>query len=222
MSDKRAEQALRSALAGQEIPPTPDPQIIRRRARDRRVGIVALASALILLVSAGAFVAADLGREQQQIVAAPGDARLPADPAPDGWRTEYYRDISFEVPETWGYGHEPGSDWCVGSNDSQPQPPHRQPYVSLGRKPVVTTVTCIDPPMGLTTEHVLVYELKPNEDVSAEVGRDGAFWIITPNGFRTAACRDQQGRGVGPPNHRFGQGPSRAHAVRPRPPTGRG
>ena len=25
---------------------------------------------------------------------------------------------------------------------------------------------------------MLVYELTPNEDVSAEVGRDGAFWII--------------------------------------------
>ena len=48
-----------------------------------RLGIAALASALIVLVSAGAFVVGDLGREQQQIVAAPGAARLPADPAPD-------------------------------------------------------------------------------------------------------------------------------------------
>ena len=102
MSDQRAEQALRSALAGQEIPPTPDPQIIRRRARDRRVGIVALASALILLVSAGAFVAADLGASSSRSSRRPVTARLPADPAPDGWRTEYYRDISFEVPETVG------------------------------------------------------------------------------------------------------------------------
>ena len=105
-------------------------------------------------------------------------ARLPADPAPDGWRTEYYRDISFEVPETWGHAHEPGSDWCVASNDSQPEPRHRQPYVSLGRQPVCATVACLDPPTGLTTEHVLVYELAPNEDVSAEEGKDGAFWII--------------------------------------------
>ena len=136
MSDNRAEQALRAALAGREIPTRrPIRSVIRRRVRDRRVGMAALASALVLLVSAGAFVAADRGANQQQIVAAPADARLPADPAPDGWRTEYYRDISFEVPEAWGYAYEPGSDWCVDSKTASRGRAHRQPYVSLGRKP---------------------------------------------------------------------------------------
>ena len=36
----------------------------------------------------------------------------------------------------------------------------------------------LGPPIGLTTEHVLVHELAPNEDVSAEETKDGAFWII--------------------------------------------
>ena len=177
MSDNRAEQALRSALAGQEIPPTPDPQIIRRRVRDRRVGIVALASALILLVSAGAFVAADLGREQQQIVAAPGAARLPADPAPDGWRTEYYRDISFEVPDDLGVRARTGIG-LVSRLQRQPARAAAPPAVRVprpearsGHRRLASTR-----PTGLTSEHVLVYKLAPDDDASTEVGRDGAYW----------------------------------------------
>ncbi len=43
-------------------------------------------------------------------------ATEPTSATPDeGWRWESYRDVSLQVPDSWGYGG--GSDWCIGTDD---------------------------------------------------------------------------------------------------------
>jgi hypothetical protein len=181
--DERAEQALRTAMAERDVPPAPDPASIRRRVRDRRVGITAVVAALVLLATAGGVFISTFRPPDQGVVAVPSQspsaqARLPGDSAPSGWRTEYYRDISFEVPEAWGHTYAPASDWCVASRDGQPEPRHRKPYVSLGREAIVLSIACPDEPASLATEHVQVYELAPNEDQVRGERKRGEFWIL--------------------------------------------
>ena len=47
----------------------------------------------------------------------------PTDAAPEGWRTEYYRDISFQVPASWGYAVPPQSDWCADEPQGRAEAP---------------------------------------------------------------------------------------------------
>jgi hypothetical protein len=192
-TDDRAEEALRHALATEDLPPLPDPDHIRRRVRDRRVGQAAAVGCLVLAVLVGGFVATAQRLDRADIEAAgPQTAQpvdptrsstdpggLPADPARPGWRTEYYRGISFEVPDTWGYAYEPGADWCADSQDGKPDDQHRQPYVALGRPLGVRTIGCPDQPVSLTSEHVAVHIIEPN--VKYALPRDvrlDDWWVV--------------------------------------------
>ena len=135
--DERDERALRQALQDLGSDDPVDLGQVRRRAAERRRNgrtVAGLAVALVLvagvvglprlMVGGGdqptsAAGGAQVGPEADsrsdsgpaaESEAAPPDGRVapsPTEPAPDGWRTEYYRDISFQVPAAWGYAVPP-------------------------------------------------------------------------------------------------------------------
>lgn len=126
------------------------------RRNPRRAVLLTIAGvALLLLAATGAVaVAAMLGPDDQVARPAGPPSMLPADTAPDGWRTEQYRDITFQVPADWGYAYEPGPAWCAGSDGKTPRPEHRKPYVALGEPDAVPAIACPEMPDALLTEHV--------------------------------------------------------------------
>lgn len=106
---------------------------------------------------------------------------------PGGWRTEQYRDITFEVPDHWIYDFEPGSDWCV----EHPRGAGRlekHSYVALGHKGLIMSIDCGRPmpPSDLMVEHVAVLEealldvVQPNgRKPDGRARLDHGFWEIT-------------------------------------------
>ena len=174
---ERSERALREALGAFTPDEPPDPAGARRRAADRRRGGQVVAGVAIALVLVAGVIGvprlfpadqgrsasmervdADSGGGQAQPEAGPPSPATPEDPAPDGWRTEYYRRISFEVPETWGYAMPPGGSWCATNPDGQPRPDQRTPYVWHEALVPGPAVGCPAMPDSLFTEHVSVRE----------------------------------------------------------------
>lgn len=157
--DERAEQAFRQAIATLPAPDEVDPLAARARAGRRRsaarVGaglVVAMIMVFgVLLVPRWVDRGLDGGRTDVARPAGPVATGY-RDPAPSGWRTEQYRDVTFQVPDNWGYGFEPGTDWCV-ADDGTARPKARS-YVALGQAGVVRDIACPPQPSRLTTEHV--------------------------------------------------------------------
>ncbi len=140
-------------------------QVRRRAAERRRNGRTAagLAVALVLLagvvglpqlIGGGGSVAEQRGRRCARPGRSPGPRRTrgpaaraggrpagrqvaptPTDAAPDGWRTEYYRDISFEVPAGWGYAVPPDSDWCADGRRATSEARAAHPVRLAGHEP---------------------------------------------------------------------------------------
>ena len=130
--DDRAATAFRTAMADPNTQGLLDPDAAKRSANRRRTaGWLAGGLMLVLIAAGGIAGIPTLLRPDGQVAqpAGPTIARagsgLPADPAPEGWRTEQYRDAVFQVPADWGYAYEPGSAWCAGSDGETPQPEHR-------------------------------------------------------------------------------------------------
>lgn len=107
-----------------------------------------------------------------------GPSTFPADPAPTGWRTEYFRDVSFQVPADWRYAYAPGPDWCVDGS-SEPAPWHRRPYVSLGEPNAIRDIGCPPFPDRLLTEHVAIVVPDSRADVEEGASRRGPWWLVT-------------------------------------------
>ncbi len=191
----RLPRAFRQAIEALPASGELDPGAARARARARRTAraAVGLATTVVLIVAVALALPRWGGSPSQ--VAKPGPAAPtsssratggqtpePVDQAPAGWRTEYYRDISFQVPSTWGYAYEPGSDWCSDSVDGRPAEQHRRPYVSLGRPELVRTVGCPEQPDSLLSEHVAVHprpdplasNARPSDSSSSRAG-----WTVT-------------------------------------------
>ena len=126
--------------------------------------------------------------------AAPPEDPAPPEPGP-GWRTEYYRNVAFQVPATWGYADAPNAAWCAGNADGRPDAEHRKPYVSLGGAQVLPAIACPDIPPSLITEHVAIRLADPAQPVPyAETQTDG-WWVVTADaeGLRLAATsRDRE------------------------------
>jgi hypothetical protein len=101
------------------------------------------------------------------------------DPAPTGWRTEYYRDISFEVPASWGYAVPPQSDWCVDKPRGELRADQRRPYVWLGSNVLVRGVGCPAMPGSLLSEHVEAHAPGPAVDYAEGAVRQGDWWVVT-------------------------------------------
>lgn len=102
MTDDRAEQAFRTALADRAASLTPVVLDVRASHRPRRWPLLVSAAAVLLLVAGLASVA--VGHRDQA---------APAHVLPDGWRWESYANVMVAVPDTWGYAAAPSSDWCA-------------------------------------------------------------------------------------------------------------
>lgn len=198
----RAEQAFRSAL--DELPPDAgvDPARARRTVsshRNTRLTVAAVATVFVLL--AGVLGVPRLLADPVVEVAAPASAtpspaaEKPTDPAPAGWRTEYYRSISFSVPSSWGYAYEPGSAWCAGAaEDPTPAPEQRTPYVSLGGPSVVATIACPELPESLLTEHVATTPRYQGDGAVSGTTRRGDWLLVTqalPDTVLVVTTKDQ-------------------------------
>lgn len=71
------------------------------------------------------------------VPSAAGGAATPA-PMP-GWRFESYKNLLFQVPESWGYAPAINSDWCA----ADPTPRPARPFVDIARVEVpVRAVAC--------------------------------------------------------------------------------
>ena len=205
---ERDERALRDAL--QELGPDEplDLGLVRRRAAERRRNartVAGLAVALVVIAGvvglprlmapggdqpssmAGGAQAAPESRTQednseaQPEAAPPGRQVSPStDPAPDGWRTEYFRDISFSVPATWGYAVPPQSDWCADEPRGEPRADQRRPYVWLGSDILVRRIACGGAlPVSLLTEHVEALSPGPAVDYVEGAVEQGEWWVVT-------------------------------------------
>lgn len=180
--DDRAATAFRAAMADPNTQGLLDPDAAKRSANRRRTAGWLAGGLMLVLIAAGGIVGIPtLLRPDSQVAqpAGPSIARdgggLPADPAPEGWRTEQYRGAVFQVPADWGYAYEPGSAWCAGDN---PKPEHRQPYVALGEPDVIPMIGCPELPDSMITEHVAA--LSPADkkaDGTQEIGN--GFWEAT-------------------------------------------
>ncbi len=167
---------------------TPDPdrsgesddQPVQPRGTARRKALLIIGGvAVLLLVTAGAIGIPAILRPNGLLAQPAGPpSTLPADPAPDGWRTEQYRDVVFQVPADWGYAYEPGVAWCAGSDGKTPRPEHRKPYVALGDPQVVPAIACPELPDALITEHVAaISPADKSADGRFELGN--GFWEVT-------------------------------------------
>jgi hypothetical protein len=122
--------------------------------------------------------------EQPEAEPADGDPRAgrvappPTDPAPPGWRTEYFRDISFQVPADWGYAVPPQSDWCAEGRDKV-RADQRRPYVWLAGSVYVLRIGCPAIPTSLLTEHVEALAPGPATDDVEGAVRQGDWWVVT-------------------------------------------
>lgn len=129
-TDPRAEAAFRSAFA-EHARHAPDDRLEMSSGRRRRWLPVAAAAAVLALLG-GAGLAAVVGGQES---APPGDGDTPTAasgelPAPEpGQRWVSWRDVAVQVPQEWGYGREPGEDWCADDGNRGEGRP--QPYVAL-------------------------------------------------------------------------------------------
>lgn len=209
---ERDERALREALRGLEASDPVDPAAARRGAAERRRNrqtLVGVVTVLVLVVgvvgpprllSGGGSEATSAGHADSRAEQAPAGGAAadgggksqelePADSVPEGWKTEYYRDISFQVPQTWGYAQPPDPvAWCAGNGRSgRPRPELQSSYVWLRPETVPRPrIACGPMPDSLLSEHVVALEPGANEDLSGEPLRDGDWWLVP--GFVGAAA----------------------------------
>jgi hypothetical protein len=194
---ERSERALREALGALPPDESVDLDGVRRRAADRRRGgqVVAGVAIALVLVAGVIGVPRLFPADQGQSVAAGGAAQeaepqgqpearadsptAPEESAPDGWRTEYYRDVSFQVPDRWGYAVPPQSDWCADEPRGQPRADQRRPYVWLATAIVVRAIGCPARPASLHTEHVEALPPGPAVDYVEGAIKEGDWWVVT-------------------------------------------
>jgi len=127
--DDRPERAFRDALferAGALEPAALDLTAPRRRTPWRTWGAAAAAAVLVAGTVGG--VAWWQGDDRPGLgIDRTVEGQLPLPDA--GWRYESFLDVVVQVPDSWGYGASPGSDWCVSADEGQGPYP-TEPYVA--------------------------------------------------------------------------------------------
>ncbi len=176
-ADARAENAFRTAFEQQAQVSPPggfDGAAIRRKSRTRSTGLVAATAAAVLILCGGLVSAVQLTRDS-----APSSTTA-AEPYA-GWRFEFYRDVRLQVPDSWGYADEPGSDWCAAVPGGMIP---KQPYVARAEAYLFRLgIGCSEPgtplyrrpPINTWVDHVTL-QSGPGQ---AGVQRVGQFWVIT-------------------------------------------
>lgn len=147
------EDRLRDAL-GSGAAEAPDvhglADAARSRARARRrttTSVVAAVAIVAIAVPVGAFALRDSGPDHSDVpVVDASDSS-----APDGFRTESWRDLEIEVPDSWGYGAL--STWCIG---------HDEPGKPVVERPggAVEDIACM-PSSGYGVEFVALASVNP-------------------------------------------------------------
>jgi hypothetical protein len=186
---ERDELALREALRTLGPDEPVDPEAARRQAKERRriagvaVGIAAVLVLVVGVIGIPRLFPAGQAQPTSAGPAGPGSgpsaASAPTDPAPAGWRTEYYRDISFEVPENWGYAVAPQSDWCAYEPKGKAREDQRRPYVWLGPSIAIRMIRCPIRPASLLTEHVEALAPGRRTDRVEGAIKQGDWWVVT-------------------------------------------
>jgi hypothetical protein len=178
--DKRAEDALRYTLARDRgwNAARIDGEAVRRRARRRARVRIAGAALAVVVVAGGVAAGVEIGSGGANDSIGP-TATLP--PPDDGWRWDFYRDIRIQVPDSWDYGSEPGSDWCI----YEAQLP-QTPYIDLDAGGFTAGVGCPstngkpglsdEPPTDLWATHVRLTPLGTDRDAS--VSQLDGWWSI--------------------------------------------
>jgi hypothetical protein len=230
--DDRAEQALRDAFRARAD--AFDPEVLSGDPvpRSRRAWpVVLLASAAVLVLAVGALVWRSAGSDDSTPPPAAGDVNLP-----DGWRWESHADVEVAVPDSWGYGAAPGSDWCAGHEEQN------SPDAPVPHTPYMDTANALsghldilcngDVPLSLMAPHLSFVDAPdPNSNIlpsdvlsgwttmARDVGStrvvmttDGAHQDLARQILATAhvVARDQNGCAATSPIQA-------AHAVRPDP-----
>ena len=140
----------------------------RGRWRGGRVGVRAEADA------GGPPPSAEAGPPGRQAAPTPTEA------APDGWRTEYYRDISFQVPDELGVRRAAAVRLVcrrAAEVDAEGGP---APTVRLaGHDHPVRAIGCPARPASLLTEHVEALAPGPAVDYVEGAVRQGEWWVVT-------------------------------------------
>ncbi|MFC7622826.1 hypothetical protein [Microlunatus sp. GCM10028923] len=129
----------------------------RRDPGRRRPLILVVALALIVVV-----VALGFGTDRR------------AAASPDDWRIEQYREVTFQVPAHWGYGSEPGPDWCGRRKE---QPGRKPPYVMLGSATLRLSIPCRPIPDSLIRDHAAVASADPRSWPEPDPRPDGLYRI---------------------------------------------
>ncbi|MDO9494798.1 MAG: hypothetical protein Q7J48_03765 [Nocardioides sp.] len=152
MDDRELEQAMRDGLdrrAQRADVAVPVADRARTDVRRRRAGRLIAGLAAVAVVAAGVTVATlDRGSDRDQEPTGPPVA-IDSGPTADGtWRTEYWRDLQVEVPDTWGWGASPPAS-CVGAARSAGGRPVESDFAEgyVGR-PIVSRRVCSGPPPG--------------------------------------------------------------------------
>ena len=181
----RAERAFRDAITELDVPAAPNPAAARRQVRDRRLATLAVVATVLIVAVVGGFAwrgqTAPVSTEAQPAAAQPSQAETsaPTDPAPAGWRTEYYRDIRFEVPASWGYAQPPDSSWCADDPRGVLRPEQRTPYVWLSTDYPIRLIGCPEMPKSLLSEHVEARVPGPAEDYAEGEVKTSGWWVVT-------------------------------------------
>lgn len=139
--------------------------------RRRRLALIGLLTALVMTAS---IVGISSLSPRDALLGPPGVADRGE--APPGWRTEFYRDITFRVPARWGSDVEPLRA-CRGIPPSYPRD-----YVARETLVLDDLTICPEDPNARLTEHVLV-TTRPSD----EAGNDGlraarrvrGRWVLT-------------------------------------------
>jgi len=140
-NDDRAERALREALSRQGdgfVPAETAVPTERSTRRWRSWGAVAAAFVLV----AGTAIGIGLVTRDGGGLAGPDTGHAVSElPLPDaGWRYESYRDVVVQVPDSWGYGHELTSAWCLGDDGTSV---NQTPFVGASNGyEVVPAIAC--------------------------------------------------------------------------------
>ena len=164
LSDEgRAERAFRSAINELDVVDLVNPRAARRQVRRQRLtGLIA--TAVLVLVAAVAV---------PQLLWPDRVASWVSRPQPiTEWRTEHYRDITFEVPAKWAYDDEPSND-CYETS-------HPKGYVALERhRPVLLNSCSLDDGHSLRSEHVHVQWLDKTLPPTEGTTKVAGWWTTT-------------------------------------------
>lgn len=179
--DTRAEDALRTALETQARGVSPyalDGSSIRRAAGRRSTARLAAVAVAVVLLCGGVIGVVQLNHKSTNApTATSGDVAAPA----KGWRLEYYRDVRLQVPKSWRYEEEPGSDWCALPASIIPKRPYVARQEPAGVVLAILCGTTGSPPYnrGLPVRRWVDHVTFRSGSTTASVKKVGRFWVLT-------------------------------------------